>query len=111
MYQLINEKTILQYFGDDDPEMLKEIVQIIIDINLKELKELTQLYPISDFQTIKKRCHKSKPCMSYIGALKTRKILEDIESDIENSQALNETLQSHLVIIENELIRFMNATN
>ncbi len=111
MYQLINEKTILQYFGDDDPVMLREMVQIIIDINLKELKELDQFYLISDFSTIKKRCHKSKPSMSYIGALKTRKILEDIESDIENSLELNETLQSQLLVIEAELIKFMNATN
>lgn len=111
MYKLIDEKTILQYFGDDDPQMLKEMVQIIIDINLKELKELNQFYPIADFQTIKKRCHKSKPSMSYIGALKTRKILEEIESDIENSHQLNDTLQSHLVIIEDELIKFMNASN
>lgn len=111
MYQLINEKTILQYFGDDDPIMLKEMVQIIIDINLKELKELNQFYLIPDFQMIKKRCHKSKPSMSYIGALKTRKILEGIESDIENSHELNETLQSHLVIIEDELIKFMSTAD
>jgi hypothetical protein len=111
MYQLINEKTILQYFGDDDPIMLKEMVQIIIDINLKELKELNQFYLLADFQMIKKRCHKSKPSMSYIGALKTRKILEGIESDIENSHELNETLQSHLVIIEDELIKFMSTAD
>lgn len=108
MYELKNERTILQYFGDDDPEMLKEMVQIIIDINLKELN---QFYLLADFQTIKKRFHKSKPSMSYIGALKTRKILEDIESDIENSLTLNETLQSHLVIIEDELIKFISNAN
>lgn len=111
MYQLINEKTILQYFGDDDPEMLNEMVQIIIDINIKELKGLDHFYSISDYQTIKKLCHKSKPCMSYIGAQSTKKILEDIESNLENSHQLNETLQSHLVIIEDELTRFMNSNN
>lgn len=111
MYQLINEKTILQYFGDDDPVMLREMVQIIIDNNLKELKELNQLYPIAEFAAIKKRCHKSKPSMSYIGALKTRKILEDIESDVENSRELNVALQAHLAVIEDELIKFMETTN
>ena len=111
MYQLINEKTILQYFGDDDPVMLKEMVQIIIDINLKELKGLNQFFLVDDFKTIKKTCHKSKPSMSYIGALKTRKILEEMESDIENSHELNQTLQSQLLVIEEELIKFMNATN
>jgi len=111
MYQLIDEKIIIQYFGDDDPEMLKEMVQIIIDINIHELKGLDHFYKISDYHTIKKYCHKSKPSMSYIGAELTKKILEDIESNLENSHQLNKTLQSHLVIIEDELTRFMNSTN
>lgn len=111
MYQLIDVKSILQYFGDDDPEMLKVMVQIIIDVNINELKELDHFYKISDFQTIKKRCHKSKPSMSYIGANKTRKILEDIESDLENSHKLNRTLQDQLLILEDELNKFMNTTN
>jgi len=111
MYQLIDENIIIQFFGDDDPEMLKEMVQIIIDINIQELKGLDHFYKISDYQTIKKRCHKSKPSMSYIGAELTKKIIEDIESNLENSQQLNETLQSHLVIIEDELVRFMNTNN
>lgn len=111
MYQLIDENIIIQFFGDDDPEMLKEMVQIIIDVNILELKGLDHFYKISDYQTIKKRCHKSKPSMSYIGAELTKKIIEDIESNLENSQQLNETLQSHLVIIEDELVRFMNTNN
>lgn len=110
MYQLIDEKSILQYFGDDDPEMLKVMVQIIIDVNINELKELDHFYQISDYQSIKKRCHKSKPSMSYIGADKTRKILEEIESDLENSHKLNRTLQGQLIILEDELIKFMDTT-
>lgn len=111
MYKLINEKSILQYFGDDDPEMLKLMVQIIIDVNITELKELDHFYQISDYQTIKKRCHKSKPSMSYIGAEKTRKILEEIETDLENSHELNTILQGQLLIIEDELTKFIDATN
>ncbi|OYX18554.1 MAG: Hpt domain-containing protein, partial [Algoriphagus sp. 32-45-6] len=53
-------------------------------------------------------CHKAKPSMSYIGAVKTRKILEEIESNLENSQALNENLQSQLSIIESELKTFLS---
>ena len=38
MYQLISPQTIFQYFGDDDKEMLQEMIQIILDSNLKDLK-------------------------------------------------------------------------
>lgn len=109
MYQIISEQTIFQYFGDDDPEMTKEMVQIILETNITDLKELGEFYKIKDFVTIKKRCHKAKPTMSYIGALKTRKILEEIESDLENSEKLNETLQKHLVVIEQELEDFLQT--
>jgi HPt (histidine-containing phosphotransfer) domain-containing protein len=109
MYQLIDEKTIKEYFGEDDPVLLKEMIQIILDINIQELKELNHFYSISDFQTIKKRCHKSKPSMSYIGAESTRKILIEIETTLENSIQQNEILQDHLLILEKELNHLLNS--
>ena len=108
MYQLISEQSIYQYFGDDDPEMIQEMVQIILDTNIHDLKGLNDLYASGDFATIKKRCHKAKPSMSYIGALKTRKILEDIEASLENSQEHNQTLQEQLALIESELKDFLS---
>lgn len=108
MYQLISEQSIYQYFGDDDPEMVQEMIQIILETNINDLKQLGSYYDSGDFATIKKRCHKAKPSMSYIGAVKTRKILEEIESNLENSQALNENLQSQLSIIESELKTFLS---
>lgn len=108
MYQLISEQSIYQYFGDDDPEMVQEMIQIILETNINDLKQLGSYYDSGDFATIKKRCHKAKPSMSYIGAVKTRKILEEIESNLENSQALNESLQSQLSIIESELKTFLS---
>lgn len=108
MYQLISEQSIYQYFGDDDPEMVQEMIQIILETNIYDLKQLGSYYDSGDFATIKKRCHKAKPSMSYIGAVKTRKILEEIESNLENSQALNENLQSQLSIIESELKTFLS---
>ncbi len=108
MYQLISEQSIYQYFGDDDPEMVQEMIQIILETNINDLKELGSFYESGDYATIKKRCHKAKPSMSYIGAVKTRKILEEIESNLENSQALNENLQSQLSIIESELKTFLS---
>lgn len=109
MYQIISKQSINQYFGEDDPEMTLEMIQIILDTNMHDLKLLGQFYDQKDFHTIKKICHKAKPSMSYIGALKTRKILEEIEADLEHSQDLNKTLQEHLNIIESELRKFLKT--
>ena len=111
MYQLISEQSIYQYFGDDDPEMVKEMIQIILDTNIKDLMELGEFYQSGDFASIKKRCHKAKPSMSYIGALKTRKTLEEIEGDLENSHRLNESLQDQLKVITVELNEFLSRIN
>ncbi len=107
MYQLISEQSIYQYFGDDDPALIREMIHIILDTNIKDLKELTKFYQTGDFTTIKKRCHKAKPSMSYVGAQKTRKILEEIESNLEDSHELNEKLQHQLILIESELQKFL----
>lgn len=111
MYQLISEQSIYQYFGDDDPDMIREMIQIILDTNIKDLKELTVLYQGEDFVTIKKRCHKAKPSMSYIGAIKTRKTLEEIEANLETSARLNDLLQEQIRIIETELTKFVSELN
>ncbi len=111
MYHLISEQSIYQYFGEDDPEMIREMIQIILDTNIKDLKELDALYEIGDFASIKKRCHKAKPSMSYIGALKTRKTLEEIELNLENSADLNRSLQEQLRLIEIDLTEFISAIN
>jgi|GEM_PF-516782 len=109
MYQLISEQSIYQYFGDDDPGMIREMIQIILDTNIKDLKELGSLYQNGDFATIKRRCHKAKPSMSYIGAIKTRKTLEEIEANLENGASFNESLQAQIRIIETELAEFLSA--
>jgi HPt (histidine-containing phosphotransfer) domain-containing protein len=111
MYQLISEKAIYQYFGDDDPEMVTEMITIILNTNLKDLKDMEGLYQQGDFATIKKRCHKAKPSMSYIGALTVRKTLEQIEENLENSHSLHLTLQSQLNIVETELTDFLSKLN
>lgn len=111
MYQFISEQSIYQYFGEDEPEMIREMVQIILETNIKDLKELDLFYSQLDFDTVKKRCHKAKPSMSYIGAQKTRKILEEIEQNLTHSQELNKSLQAHLAGIETELNQFLEALN
>jgi len=107
MYQLISPQTIYQYFGDDDKEMLLEMIQIILDTNLHDLKSLDKAYSDEDFPVIKKSCHKSKPSLSYIGAIKTRKLVEQIESDIPASQSLYQDLKEQILTIENERHKFL----
>lgn len=109
MYQLISPQTIIQYFGDDDEKMLKEMIQIIIDTNLHDLKLLEPYYEEKDFAVIKKKCHKAKPSMSYVGAIKTRKLLELIESDLENSHDTYQELLKQIEIIEKELKTFFES--
>ncbi|PRY90441.1 Hpt domain-containing protein [Mongoliibacter ruber] len=109
MYQLISPQTIIQYFGDDDEEMLREMIQIIIDTNLHDLKLLEPYYKKEDFAVIKKKCHKAKPSMSYVGAMKTRKLLEQIEGDLENSHSTYQELLKQIEIIEKELKTFLES--
>ncbi|WP_111669709.1 Hpt domain-containing protein [Algoriphagus litoralis] len=111
MYQIISEQSIYQYFGDDDPDMIREMIQIILDTNIKDLKELGSFYHEKDYNTIKKRCHKAKPSMSYIGAIKTRKTLEEIEANLESSAPLNDSLQKQILLIESELNTFISRIN
>lgn len=111
MYQLISEKAIYQYFGDDDPDMIREMIEIILNTNIKDLKELESFYGLGDFVTVKKRCHKAKPSMSYVGAVKVRKTLEEIESKLEISHPLNAILQKQLDILEAELNDFLSKLN
>lgn len=107
MYKLISPQSIYQYFGDDDPELIRDMVTIILETSIQDLRELSSLYEQSDFVVIKKRCHKAKPSMSYIGAISSRKILEQIESDVEDSANLNLELQENLNGIEIELKDFL----
>lgn len=107
MYELINAQTIFQYFGDDDKEMIREMIQIILETNLHDLKQLDVHYDEKDFVTIKKKCHKAKPSMSYIGAVDTRKMLEAIEADLENSYPVYISLKNNIGLIEKELNDFL----
>lgn len=107
MYQLINPQIIFHYFGDEDKEMLREMIQIMLDTNFRDLKLLDEFYTSGDLAMIKKICHKSKPSMSYLGAMKTRKLLEEIESDLKNSHSKYLELLKDLDILDAELHTFL----
>lgn len=107
MNEFINPQTIFQYFGDDDKEMIREMIQIILDTNLYDLKQLDVHYEEKDYLTVKKKCHKVKPSMSYIGAIDSRKMLESIEADLENSYPIYMSLKRNIEMIEIELKDFL----
>jgi len=111
MYKYISEQSIYNYFGEDERELIREMVHIILETNIKDLKELDIFHKQDDFATIKRRCHKAKPTMIYIGAQKTRKILGEIENNFDKFQILNDSLQAHLIEIETELNQFLKTLN
>lgn len=104
---LISEEVIYRQFGSDDPEAIREIIQLIQTTHVKELKELGNLYSLGDWGTIKKKCHKAKPSMDYLGAFTITRTLEQIEFHPENSESVNLQLQNQLIILESELTDFL----
>jgi HPt (histidine-containing phosphotransfer) domain-containing protein len=107
MYTLIHTGTIFHYFGDDS-EMAVQMVEVILETNLKDLMELPALYDNQDFKTIRTRCHKGKSTMSYIGALQVRKILEEIEKEPETAYPQHRTqLHDDLEKVDEELRYFL----
>jgi len=107
MYTLIHKETIFHYF--EDKEMAIQMVEIIMETNLKDLINLPALYDKKDFKKIKTRCHKGKSTMSYIGALQVRKLLEEIEKDPKASfPEHRDQLYNYLQILERELQNFLD---
>lgn len=109
MYNYIDESTIFNYLGKENTDLIKELLGLVLSINLVELEELNDLYEKQDFEIIKRRVHKSKPSLSYIGAVKTLEIIHAIEEDLENSAPHNVTLQAHIKSIKTELNSFIQS--
>jgi len=108
MYTLIHKETIFHYFGEDN-DMAVQMVEIIMETNLKDLMDLPTLHKQKEFKKIKTRCHKGKSTMSYIGALQVRKLLEEIEKDPKNAYSEHkDQLHNYLQILERELQNFLD---
>lgn len=107
MYRHINISSIYQYFGEDDLDLIREMIQIILTTNLTDLKDLPLLFTKSDFLSISKRCHKAKPTMSYIGALDTKNLLHEIEINPSSSENEIARLVAEIIQIEAELNLFL----
>ncbi len=111
MYSLINPEVIFHFF-DEDPQMVNEMVGIIISTNLQELRGLRGVFESGNFYQVKKKCHKSKPSMSYLGAIKVRSTLERIEENVEVSfEKYYPNLIEELDLLEKELGEFLDHIN
>lgn len=109
MYKYIDEATIYNYLGKDNPELIRELLGLVLSINLVELEELPEFYKKEDFATVKKRVHKAKPSLSYIGAEKTLELIHKIEENLQASAPTNELLQEHVQTIRQELNTFIES--
>ncbi|WP_114751085.1 Hpt domain-containing protein [Pleomorphovibrio marinus] len=111
MYSLINPEVIFHFF-DEDPQMVNEMVGIIISTNIQELRGLGGVFESGNFFQVKKKCHKSKPSMSYLGAIKVRGTLEKIEENVEASfERYYPHLLQELDLLEKELGLFLDHIN
>lgn len=93
--------------GEDNPDLIKQLIGLILDINLLELEELPKYYRRMDIESIKKKCHKAKPSLSYIGAVSTLELVEEIEQNPNDSKPINDILQDNIKMIREELNHYL----
>ncbi|GHB29378.1 Hpt domain-containing protein [Mongoliitalea lutea] len=103
MYHFINPQIIVQYFGDEDESLIAEMIRMIRDTNLTELSLLDDAFSKEDYMHIKRVCHKSKPSLSYIGAISSRGLVEQIEQDPSSTYEIYELLKVEISSIIQEL--------
>lgn len=83
MYKQIKPDMIYHYF-DQDIELIYEIIELVIDLNIQDLKNLMPLYELGEIQAIKQKFHKSKPVLGFLGASGINRLIETIELDIKS---------------------------
>lgn len=81
MYKQIKPDMIYHYF-DQDLDLIYEIIELVIDLNIQDLKTLMPLYDLGEMNAIKQKFHKTKPVFGFLGATGINDHIEKIESDI-----------------------------
>jgi len=82
MYKQIKPDMIYHYF-DQDIELIHEIIELVLELNVQDLKNLMPLYQEGEISQIKKKFHKSKPVFSLLGASNVNKIIVILEHNID----------------------------
>ncbi|EPR71657.1 hypothetical protein [Cyclobacterium qasimii] len=81
MYKQIKPDMIYHYF-DQDIELIHEIIELVLELNVQDLKNLMPLYQDGEINQIKKKFHKSKPVFSLLGANNVNKNIVILENNI-----------------------------
>lgn len=81
MYKQIKPDMIYHYF-DEDIELIHEIIVLVLELNVQDLKTLLPLYETGQFNVIKKKFHRSKPVFSLLGANLINKTINTLEKEI-----------------------------
>lgn len=111
MYKLIKPDMIYHFF-DHDTELIYEVVELVLEISIQDLKNLDHYHRNKEFYTIKKKFHKSKPMLSYLGARVIINNIEHIEKNIEKKfPYYYNTLLHQLEALEKELKIFLEKIN
>ncbi|UCS95884.1 hypothetical protein KZP23_18660 [Echinicola marina] len=107
MYKLINKDVIFQFLGDN-PELIKPMMEMVLNNNILDLKNLDQFYDQKNYEEVKLKCHKAKSAMGYVGSSQTKKLLQSIELDVrENFPKHKAELKEHIAILETELKKLL----
>ncbi|AGA79524.1 Hpt domain-containing protein [Echinicola vietnamensis] len=109
MYELINKDVIFQFLGDD-PELIRPMLEMVMNNNLTELDELDSLFDEGNYEEVRIKVHKAKSAMGYVGASSTKKMLQEIEKDVPNIYPQNITaLKADIEIIKREISDFLGT--
>lgn len=107
MYKQIKPDMIYHYF-DQDLDLIYEIIELVIDLNIQDLKNLKPLYDLGEIKAIKQKFHKTKPVFGFLGAAGIIEHIERIETDIFQLFPLyHEDLITKLLELEDELHLFL----
>lgn len=84
MYKQIKPDMIYYYF-DQDIKLMHEIVELVLELNVQDLKNLMPLYKDGDVNLIKKKFHKSKPVFSLLGATNVNNSITAVEHNLNHN--------------------------
>jgi len=111
MYKQIKPDMIYYYF-DQDIKLMHEIVELVLELNVQDLKNLMPLYKEGDVNLIKKKFHKSKPVFSLLGATNVNNSIAAVENNLNNN--FSEKYHQFLVNLdelEMDLQSFLKKSN
>ncbi|GGF26981.1 Hpt domain-containing protein [Echinicola rosea] len=107
MYELINKDVIFQFLGDD-PELIRPMLEMMLNNSLTDLEDLDSLYQQGKYEEVRIKVHKGKSMMGYVGASSTKKMLQEIEKDVPNAYPRNiNALKADIEILKNEISDFL----